>query len=197
MIVTTKEEKSFSAIENETILNSALNAKFLTLTIGFAVLGISLFAANQIPKVVLPEMAQGELVVKVQFSPGTAIENTDVKVVELSKQLMAVEGVKEVFATAGVGNKLTANPEQEGENQAEFTLLLEKGISREKENQLLVNIRKLLAESGTGLTADAERPQLFSFSTPLSIEVYGFNFEGKWYDIGSVESYHEARDNFI
>jgi glucose-1-phosphate thymidylyltransferase len=27
--------------------------------------------------------------------------------------------------------------------------------------------------------------------------VYGFNFEGKWYDIGSVESYNEAKNNFV
>ncbi|MBF0385767.1 MAG: nucleotidyltransferase family protein [Candidatus Omnitrophica bacterium] len=27
-------------------------------------------------------------------------------------------------------------------------------------------------------------------------EVYGFEFTGKWFDIGSVESYHEAQENF-
>ena len=26
--------------------------------------------------------------------------------------------------------------------------------------------------------------------------VYGFKFQGKWYDIGSVESYHEAQAKF-
>ena len=159
------------------MLKGALNAKALTLLIAFGVLGLSLMAVNNIPKVVLPEMAQGELVVKVQYSPGTAIESTDAKVIQLSEDLLAVDGVKEVFATAGVGNKLTANPEQEGENQAEFTLLLETGISREQEDVMLAEIRQLLANNGTGVTADAERPQLFSFSTPLSIEVYGFNIE--------------------
>jgi len=27
-------------------------------------------------------------------------------------------------------------------------------------------------------------------------EVYGFKFSGKWYDVGSVESYQEAQENF-
>lgn len=27
-------------------------------------------------------------------------------------------------------------------------------------------------------------------------QVYGFQFQGKWYDIGSLESYHEAREAF-
>ncbi|MCW8999863.1 MAG: efflux RND transporter permease subunit, partial [Kangiellaceae bacterium] len=116
------------------LLEKSLRAKSLTLIVAFGLLGFSLLAVNQIPKVVLPEMAQGELVVKVQYSPGTAIELTDQKVISLSQKLVEVDGVKEVFATAGMGNKLTANPEQEGENQAEFTLLLNKGISREGEN---------------------------------------------------------------
>lgn len=28
-------------------------------------------------------------------------------------------------------------------------------------------------------------------------EVYGFRFQGKWYDIGSIESYHEAEREFL
>ncbi|TQV82909.1 efflux RND transporter permease subunit [Aliikangiella coralliicola] len=159
------------------LLRASLNAKSITLILAFGILALSLFFVKQIPQVVLPEMAQGEFVVKVQYSPGTAIELTDRKVVALSESLVAVDGVKEVFATAGVGNKLTANPEQEGENQAEFTLLLESGISREQENQLLGKLRELLAEESGGLTADAERPQLFSFSTPLSIQIYGYDID--------------------
>ncbi|WP_196138450.1 efflux RND transporter permease subunit [Aliikangiella sp. G2MR2-5] len=159
------------------LLSAALEAKTLTLVVAFGLLGLSLMSVQQIPKVVLPEMAQGELVVKVQYTPGTAIEMTDIQVIDLSKKLSSLEGIKEVFATAGAGNKLTANPEQEGENQAEFTLLLNKGISREGENQLLNEIRRILAEESKGLNADAERPQLFSFSTPISIEIYGFEID--------------------
>jgi HAE1 family hydrophobic/amphiphilic exporter-1 len=159
------------------LLKGALRAKTLTLLIAFLLLGGSLYLAQNIPAVVLPQMAQGELLVKVQYAPGTAIELTDVKVVSLSTKLLALEGVEEVFATAGAGNKLTANPEQEGENQAEFSLLLNKGIARDAEDRLLVQVRKLLTEQSQGLTADAQRPRLFSFSTPLSIEVYGYDID--------------------
>ena len=159
------------------LLKSSLQSKTITLFSAFGILALSLFLVNNLSRVVLPEMAQGEFIVKVQYPPGTAIELTDMKVIALSKKLLKIEGIKEVFATAGAGNKLTANPEQEGENQAEFTLILEKNISRENENRLLANIRKFLSEESGGLTADAERPQLFSFSTPLSIEVYGYDLE--------------------
>jgi len=172
-------DKTFNALKNVylKLLSAALHAKAITILLSIAVLGGSLMLVSKIPTVVLPEMAQGELLVKVQYAPGTAIELTDQKVVSLSEKLEKFEGVKEVFATAGVGNKLTANPEQEGENQAEFSLLLNKGISRDNEDKLLNKIRLFLAEESNGLTSDIERPQLFSFSTPLSIEVYGYDID--------------------
>jgi len=159
------------------LLESSLNAKAFTLIVAISLFGGSIVLIGGISKVVLPEMAQGELLVRVQYSPGMAIELTDKKVVSLSKALLDVEGVKEVFAVAGTGNKLTADPEQEGENQAEFSLLLRDGISRENEDKILLQIRQLLTKESKGLTADVERPQLFSFSTPLSIEVSGFDVD--------------------
>ena len=172
-------ERIFNIIARlyNSLLKSSLNAKSITLFIAFGIFAVSAVLVQNISRVVLPEMAQGQFAVKVQYAPGTAIELTDQKVIALSSVLLDIEGVKEVFATAGVGNKLTANPEQEGENQAEFTLLLERGISRDREDQLLAQIRQLLASESNGISADVERPQLFSFSTPLSIEVFGYDLE--------------------
>lgn len=159
------------------LLNLALKAKLITLLFSFSLLSVTFLAINQLPSVVLPEMAQGQFVVKVKYSPGMAIELTDNKVVGFSQKLLALDGVEEVFATAGVGNKLTANPEQEGENQAEFSLLLRKGMGRDQEDILLNRVRALLTAESQGIEAQATRPQLFSFSTPLSVEVYGFDID--------------------
>ncbi|TQV71445.1 efflux RND transporter permease subunit [Aliikangiella marina] len=179
------------------LLVGALKAKTLTLAIAFGFLGLSAFLVNDLSRVVLPEMAQGEFVVRVQYPPGTAIELTDQKVIALSSGLYEIDGVKEVFATAGVGNKLTANPEQEGENQAEFTLILEDGYSREDENRLLTQIREFLAKESNGLSADAERPQLFSFTTPLSIEVYGFEIDSLKQAADRIVTNLSKSDRFI
>ena len=159
------------------MLRGALKAKTLVLLIAFSLLGGSLYIAKDISSVVLPEMAQGELLVKVEYVPGTAIELTDKKVMDLSRQLLALDGVEEVFATAGAGNKLTVDPSQEGENQAEFSLLLTEGMPRELEDALLVKVRDLLVTFSQGLEAQATRPQLFSFSTPLSVDVFGFDVD--------------------
>ncbi|NQZ08529.1 MAG: efflux RND transporter permease subunit [Algicola sp.] len=179
------------------LLKWALNNKTLTIVIAFSLLAGSLQLSRGIPTVVLPEMAQGELLVKVQYVPGTAIELTDAKVVALSAKLLALEGVNDVFATAGAGNKLTANPEQEGENQAEFSLLLAKGISRARENQMLMDIRQLLVSQSQGISAEALRPQLFSFSTPLSVEVYGYDVDILRQAAQQVVDKLEESDRFI
>lgn len=179
------------------LLMKSLNAKAMTLLFAFSLLGFSFLGINQLSKIVLPDMAQGEIIVKVQYPPGTAIESTDQKVVALSSKLLEIDDIQEIFATAGIGNQLTANPEQEGENQAEFRLILNKGISREKEDQLLVEIRQFLAKESNGLTADAERPQLFSFATPLSIEVYGFDIDSIKNSANHIVNLLSKSDRFV
>jgi HAE1 family hydrophobic/amphiphilic exporter-1 len=188
---------NYLAKKYQVLLKTALASPAMTLFIALALFASSLSLISAMPKVVLPEMAQGELVIKIQQLPGTAIQLTDQRMIALSKELLTVDGVKEVFATAGVGNKLTANPEQEGDNRAEFTLLLEKGISRQNEDALLTKLRLLLEKESNAVTADIERPQLFNFSTPLSVEVYGFDIDTLKEAADKIVSKLETSDRFI
>ncbi len=167
----------YLAIKYQSLLNKSLSAPFLTLVTALIIFLASLTLIAQLPKVVLPELAQGAFIIKIQQVPGTAIELTDRRVISLSKKLLQVDGVKEVFSIAGAGNKLTANPQQEGDNRAEFTLLLNKGISRDEENKLLNKLRILIDRESNAISADITRPQLFNFSTPLSIEINGYDIQ--------------------
>ncbi len=187
----------FLALRYRSLLSVSLAAPAITLFIAVSLFAGSLTLISSIPKVVLPEMAQGTLIIKIQHVPGTAITLTDKRMVALSKQLLQVDGIKEVFATAGVGNKLTANPEQEGDNRAEFTLLLNPGISREDEDKLLTKLRLLLEKETNAITADIERPQLFNFSTPLSIEVFGFDIDTLKIAADKLIAKLETSDRFI
>ncbi len=192
-------ERIYLAAANQyhRLLNAAINQKGITLLVAFALLGLSLSAINSIPQVVLPEMAQGELKVTIEYAPGTAIQLSDKKVIALSQKLLAVKGVSEVYSTAGSGNKLTANPEEEGENRAEFTLALAKGISREKENDMLREIRQLLSDESTGIESDVVRPQLFSFSTPVSVEISGYDIDALKRESDKIVKILAASDRFV
>jgi len=192
-------EKVYLSVGNQfhNLLGKALEQKSLTLLLAFGLLAISINAIKSIPQVVLPEMAQGELRVKVEYAPGTAIQLSDLKVIALSKKLLSVDGVAEVYSTAGSGNKLTANPEEEGENRAEFTLLLDKGISKQEEDQLLSKLRVLITEESGGIEANAERPQLFSFATPISVEIFGYDMETLRKESNKIVKLLSASDNFV
>ncbi len=192
-------EKGYQLLCNgyHSLLASALNQRAITILLSAGLLAISLFAVKDIPQVVLPEMAQGILKVKVEYAPGTAIQLSDLKVIALSEKLLAVDGISEVYSTAGSGNKLTANPEQEGENMAEFTLLLDKGISRDNEDKLLKQIRVLLEEESSGIQSDVERPQLFSFSTPISVEIYGYDMDILKKESNEILAALAKSDNFV
>lgn len=179
------------------LLKISLHYSYLTILLAFALLGLSLWSSQNIEQVVLPEIAQGELKVTVQYPPGLAIQTTDKKMTELSKELLKFSGVEQVFATAGVGNKLTANPEQEGENQAELTLMLKKGMNKEQEAQLLINLRSFLDTQSQAVAADAERPQLFSFSTPVSIEIAGYNLDSLKKTAQEVQNALKTSDRFV
>ncbi len=187
----------FLAHQYHLLLDKSLSAPALTLLLAFVVFSASLMLVNKLPRVVLPEMAQGELVIKIQQVPGTAIELTDQRVIALSKKMLHVQGVREIFSIAGSGNKLTANPEQEGDNRAEFTLLLNKGLSRKDEDKLLAELRLLLERESTAITADVERPQLFNFATPLSIELFGFDMNRLKTAANNVIERLEQSDRFI
>ncbi len=178
-------------------LTAALRLKSMTLLLAAILFMASLYLVKGLEKVVLPEMAQGQFIVKVEYTPGMAIELSDTKMIALSEKLLAIDGIKEVFAVAGSGNKLTSNPEQEGQNQAEFSLLLDKGISRNQEDEMLQQIRLLLSRESKGISADIERPQLFSFSTPLSIQVYGYDIEQLKKAATLVQSALEKSDRYV
>lgn len=165
----------YTALVFSRMLHLALKFSWTALLLALLALAGSLQLASTLSTRVLPEMAQGELVVKVQYIPGSAIELTDLRMTALSRKMLALPQVEEVFATAGVGNKLTANPEEEGENQAEFSLLLIEGLTRLDEDRLLNQLRSLLSEENSVLLAEAERPQLFNFTTPLSIQVFTYD----------------------
>ncbi len=179
------------------LLKQTLKHEFITIFSAFGLLAFSLQLSQSIQRVVLPEMAQGEFKIQLQYSPGLAIQATDKKMTTLSRELLKFDGIKQVFATAGVGNKLTSNSEQEGENKAELTLLLNKGTSKAEENNLLLKLRSYLETNSNALSAEVERPQLFSFSTPISIQVSGYNLNDLKKASVQVQNILKTSDRFI
>lgn len=123
----------------------------------------------------IPQLAQGRFDMTVTLPPGTPLAETDKLVAQVSGRHAKDPGVASIYGVAGAGTRLDANPTESGENIARLSIALEGGGSKAVEAAEIERLR-------AGLTrADASvkfaRPQLFSFSAPLEIEIRGYDLD--------------------
>lgn len=123
----------------------------------------------------LPPMSQGEFRADLTLDTGTPLERTDQRVAQLQEELTGTPGLRTLYSVAGTGNRLDTDPDASGENTATLSLVLE-GTTAETETQVMQAVRERLA-SAAGMEYRFSRPTLFSFKTPLEIELAGYDLE--------------------
>ena len=77
-----------------------------------------------------------------------------------------------LYGVSGTGTRLDASPTESGENIAKLTVVMEGGGSEELEAELTETLRGAMAGQPNA-QLDFSRPELFSLSTPLEIELQG------------------------
>ncbi len=156
------------------------------LTRPWAVLGFAAiaFAASValIPTLgldLIPSLAQGRFEMTVKQSPGTALVDTDKLVAELQQKNASNPNIALIYGVSGTGTRLDATPTESGENIARLLVVLKPGVGDRGEREAIDALRGTMA-SHPGIEVKFARPQLFSFATPLEIELRG-------YDLASLE----------
>ncbi|MBD9368127.1 efflux RND transporter permease subunit [Xanthomonas sp. XNM01] len=124
----------------------------------------------------IPQLAQDRFEMTVKLPPGTPLRETDKVVRELQAQHSGDAGVETLYGVSGSGTRLDANPTESGENIAKLTVVMAGGGSRAFEAEQSDRMRQTM-QRYPGAQADFARPQLFSFSTPLEIELRGNDLE--------------------
>jgi HAE1 family hydrophobic/amphiphilic exporter-1 len=145
--------------------------------LGFAVaaLAATLALVPTLGLDLIPQLAQGRFNMTVTLPPGTPLADTDKVVDEISRRHANDPGVESIYGVAGTGTRLDANPTESGENIARLSIALRDGGSKKIEAAEVERLRQ-------GMTrADANvkfaRPELFSFSAPLEIEIRGYDLD--------------------
>ncbi|HKK46617.1 MAG TPA: efflux RND transporter permease subunit [Balneolaceae bacterium] len=169
-------EKGYTKIEDgyPSVLQWALKHRFSVISFAFLSLLGSLLLVPQLGMELIPSLSQGEFNVEFQLPPGTPIEQTDRALKTVQRAAEQVKSVHTTFAVAGTGNKMTANPNEGGENWGEMNVELHKGAGRSLEESTMNNLRTDLQRI-PGLEYKFSRPALFTFETPVEIEVSGYN----------------------
>jgi len=157
-------------------LPSALAHPWRVLGFAAVTFALSLALVPTLGLDLIPQLAQGRFDMTVTLPPGTPLADTDKLVGEISSRHANDPGVESIYGVAGAGTRLDANPTESGENIARLSIALTNGGSKRIEASEIDRLRE-----GMATRADTEvkfaRPQLFSFSAPLEVEIRGYDLE--------------------
>jgi len=123
----------------------------------------------------IPQLAQGRFEMTVTLPPGTPLAETDGLVAQISARHAKDPGVASIYGVAGAGTRLDANPTESGENIARLSIALADGGSKAAEAAEIERLRAGMTRADAAMKFS--RPQLFSFSAPLEIEIRGYDLD--------------------
>ncbi|HEX6260114.1 MAG TPA: efflux RND transporter permease subunit, partial [Woeseiaceae bacterium] len=122
----------------------------------------------------IPQLSQGEFNVDLRLAPGAPLAETDRAIQTVQGAAQDVESVALSYSVAGTGNRLDANPVDAGENTGTLSVALSPGTGREEETATMDVLRNALTRL-PGVQYEFSRPSLMSFSSPLQIEISGYD----------------------
>jgi len=149
----------------------ALKHPGVILAVALAALAGTVLALRGLDSELLPTIHQGEFTVEVTLPVGTPLEETDALLRPVEEAIFARrEHIERLLMTVGY-DPTNVKRSDEGENTARFKVILD-SADPVIETAVADRIRSLVAE-----VPDAEsrvvRPVLFSFRTPIEVDVYG------------------------
>ena len=120
----------------------------------------------------IPQLAQDRFEMTARLPPGTQLRETDALVRAVQQAHDGDKDIDALYGVSGTGTRLDANPTESGENVAKLSVVLGDHYSRETEAAVTERMRKTMA-GYPDIAVKFGRPELFSFSTPLEIELRG------------------------
>ena len=177
------------------VLRYALGHKALVCLIAVTMFGGSLLLIPMIGMELIPRLSQGEFTVEFKLPPGTPLEQTDAIIARIQTIAGDLENVKTTFSVAGTGNRMDANPEEGGENWGEMIVSLEEKSQRHDESIIVNNLRGSLSQI-PDLQYKFTQPTLFSFRTPVEIEIAGYDLKKLKQVSHNIALQLEANDRF-
>ncbi len=150
------------ALDNATVVLGAAAAAFL----------IAVAVASTLGTDLIPQFAQDRFEMTAKLPAGTQLRDTDAMVKLIQEAHGEDEGVQALYGVSGSGTRLDANPTESGENIAKLTVVMGQGFGRASEARQTERMRQTMAQY-PDVQVKFGRPQVFSFATPLEIELRG------------------------
>jgi len=154
------------------LLPAALDKRWLVLGAAATAFALTLLVVPLLGTDLIPQLAQDRFDMTVKLPPGTPLSETDALVRELQHKHGKDEGIRVLYGVSGSGTRLDANPTESGENIGKLNVVMADGGSKQVEARETESLRQTM-KAHPNAQVDFSRPELFSFSTPLEIEISG------------------------
>ena len=153
-------------------LPKALGRPKLVLGLAALAFALSMAVVPFLGADLIPQLAQDRFDMTVKLPPGTPLAQTDGVVKDIQVAHSKDPGVRDLYGVSGQGTRLDANPTESGENIGKISILMQDGGSPAVEKSITDSMRASM-KSYPNAQVNFSRPQLFSFSSPLEIEIRG------------------------
>jgi len=158
------------------LLGWSLRHRWLVILVALAALAGALSLVPRLGSELIPQLSQGEFAVKIRLPSGAPLAETDRVLARVQDSAAKLDDLDLTFSVAGTGNRLDASPVDAGENTGELNVRLAPGATRADEDRAMATMRQAL-QGMAGVTFEFTRPALFSFRTPLEIEIAGYDLD--------------------
>jgi HAE1 family hydrophobic/amphiphilic exporter-1 len=136
-----------------------------------ALFAVTAWIAASLESELLPEVHQGEVTVEVALPVGTPLEETEETLRPVEEAILEdKDEIESLILTVGY-DAANSQRSDEGEHTARFKVLLDSSDPR-LEERVISRLRQRFAEV-PDLDARVVRPVLFSFKTPIEVEIHG------------------------
>lgn len=156
------------------LLDWAMRARLLVFSV---IISISLLSVLLIPKLgveLIPPMSQGEFDVEITLPTGSRLERTDALLSDLAAFTKQQDGVERTYSLAGTGSLMNASPAQGGDHWGKLNVVMADSADVVQEQKVIEAMRAYLRNQA-GVQSKFGTPELFSFSTPLEVEIIGYD----------------------
>lgn len=178
------------------LLKMALKARVLFVAIIVSICAASFMLLPRLGMELIPSMSQGEFFVEVTLPAGTPIETTDKAIEKLSLVAKQHEKVKNSYAIVGTGSLMNASPSQGGDHWGRLNIVMKKGSDLNDEQSVMNLLRNAIAQQ-PGMQGNFDKAELFSFKTPLQIELAAYDLEALAKVSNQLAATLEKHDRFV
>lgn len=157
-------------------LPGALERPWVILGSAAAAFVVSIGIALTLGTDLIPQLAQDRFEMTAKLPPGTQLRETDALVRAVQQAHDGDKDIEALYGVSGTGTRLDANPTESGDNVAKLSVVLGEHYNKATEAAVTERMRATMARY-PDIAVKFGRPELFSFSTPMEIELRGQDLE--------------------